>query len=60
MGNERYIRVDFKMPTQQWRLDEIEALPQLLHYGNQAAVDHYPRLKRAILSTKKTPLSPVP
>jgi hypothetical protein len=58
MGNERYTRVDFKMPTQPWRLDDVSALPQLLHYGAQAAVDHYPRLRHTLLETQKPPYQP--
>ena len=58
MGNERYTRIDFKMPTQPWQLDDVTALPQLLHYGVQAAVDYYPRLRRTVLADKKPPYHP--
>jgi hypothetical protein len=58
MGNERYTRVDFRMPTHPWRLDDVSALSQLLHYGTQAAVDYYPRLRQALLTTKKPTYHP--
>jgi uncharacterized protein len=60
MGKDRYTRVDFKMPTQPWRLDEVSALPQLLHYGVQAAIDHYPRLRHTLFETEKPPYHPFP
>ena len=53
MGRDRYTRVDFKMPEHPWRLDDVSALPQLLHYGNQKAVDYYSKLRQTFLTITK-------
>jgi hypothetical protein len=58
MGNERYLRVDFKMPTTPWQLDDVGALPELLHFGVQAAVDYYPKLKSRMFAAKKMAYHP--
>jgi hypothetical protein len=58
MGNDRYTRIDFKMPSDPWHLDDFSALPDLLHYGAQAAVDYYSELRGKILSSKTTPYHP--
>jgi hypothetical protein len=58
MGDDRYLRIDFDMPTEPWPLDSIDVLPQLLHYGEQAAVDHYARLKTGFFASRKAPYQP--
>ena len=50
MGDDRYIRIDFKMPSVPWKLDDVNALPQLFLYGDEAAVESYPRLKESFFS----------
>jgi hypothetical protein len=60
MGTERYKRVDFIMPTKPWALDDVSALPELLHYGTQAAVDHYGQLRTTFLNSPKQPYHPYP
>jgi hypothetical protein len=60
IGHDRYTRVDFKMPTEPWKLDDVSALKQLLHYGTQAAVDYYPKLRRTLLETSKPRYHPFP
>ena len=60
LGLERYHRIDFKMPSTPWRLDDIVAVPELLHYGEQAAIDSYPSIKDRFLNTKKPPYNPFP
>ena len=56
----RYQRIDFKMSTTPWRLDEISAILALLHYGEQAAIDKYLPIKAQFLTTKKHPYHPFP
>jgi len=60
MGEQRYVRINFQMPSEPWPLDEVGVLPQLLHYGEQAAVDLYPRLREHFFSTSKPPYQPFP
>jgi patatin-like phospholipase/acyl hydrolase len=60
LGPERYQRIDFKMPSTPWRLDDVVAVPELLHYGEQAAIDNYPSIKDRFLATKKAPYHPFP
>lgn len=60
LGPERYQRIDFKMPSTPWRLDDVTAVPELLHYGEQAAIDRYPFIKDHFLTTKKPPYHPFP
>ena len=55
---DRYTRVDFKMPAQPWQLDDVSALPDLLHYGTQAAIEHYPQLQRSMFKSKKPTYHP--
>jgi uncharacterized protein len=31
LGPERYRRIDFKTPSIPWRLDEVHAVPELIH-----------------------------
>lgn len=58
MGDARYFRVDFKMPTHPWELDHVGALDELVHYGEQAAVDQYPRIRHTLFANKKLPYYP--
>ncbi len=60
LGPQRYQRIDFKMPSTPWRLDEVTAIPELLHYGEQTAIDKYPSIKARFLTTKKVPYHPFP
>jgi hypothetical protein len=60
MGEQRYIRIDFKMPSDPWPLDEVAVLPQLIHYGEQAAVDFYPRIRERFFFKPKKPYHPFP
>lgn len=58
LGKERYCRIDFKMPTNPWPLDEVAALPDLLHYGDQKAVEQIASLGALILAGEKHPYTP--
>jgi hypothetical protein len=60
LGPERYQRIDFKMPSTPWRLDDVTAVPELLQFGEQAAIDKYPSIKDHFLTTKKAPYHPFP
>jgi patatin-like phospholipase/acyl hydrolase len=60
LGPERYQRIDFKMPSNPWRLDDVTAVPELLHYGEQAAIDAYPSIKDQFLAKKKQQYHPFP
>ncbi len=53
MNGTRYLRIDFDMPTEPWLLDNIHVVPQLLHYGDQAAVNHFAVLKQHFLADTK-------
>lgn len=53
VGSERYRRVDFEMPQSPWPLDAIDRLPELLHIGEEKAVEHFPDLKALFLNTVK-------
>ena len=53
VGEERYRRVDFDMPQETWPLDAVERVPELLHIGEEKAVDYYSRLKSLFFSTVK-------
>jgi hypothetical protein len=58
LGDEKYVRIDFEMPTEPWPLDAYDAVPQMLHYGEQAAVDNYALLKKMFFSLEKLPYKP--
>ena len=60
LGPQRYQRIDFKMPSTPWRLDEVAAIPELLQYGEQTAIDKYASIKEHFLTTKKAPYHPFP
>ena len=53
VGKERYRRIDFDMPQDRWPLDAVERLPELLHIGEEKAVDHFSDLKSLFFSTVK-------
>jgi len=55
---KRYTRVNFEMPTPPWALDEVHALPQLLHHGTQKAVETFPSLRGTLFRAKKPAYHP--
>lgn len=58
LGEERYCRIDFKMPTVPWPLDDVAALSELLHYGDQKAVEHIASLRERFFVGVKHPYTP--
>ena len=53
IGTERYRRIDFEMPQGPWPLDAIDRLPELLHIGEEKAVEYFPELKSLFFNTVK-------
>ena len=53
VGSERYRRIDFEMPQSPWPLDAVDRLPELLHIGEEKAVEHFSELKSLFLNTVK-------
>lgn len=58
MGESRYTRIDFEMPTQPWALDDIAVLSDLVHLGEQTAVDNYASIRDRFLVNEKQPFQP--
>ncbi|HLK18177.1 MAG TPA: CBASS cGAMP-activated phospholipase [Bryobacteraceae bacterium] len=58
MGEERYLRVDFKMPTPPWQLDDIKALPEIFHCGQESAIEHFQSLRSTFFGEKKMDYHP--
>lgn len=44
LSDDQYSRVNFDLPAP-WALDDISRVPDLIHYGDQAAVEQFPRLR---------------
>jgi len=57
---KRYYRVDFEMPDGSWALDSVEPLLELIHIGEQKAVEHWAKLQPLFFSTKANPYQPFP
>ncbi len=55
VGNERYRRIDFEMTHSPWPLDAVDKIPELLHNGDEKAVEHFPELKTMFFETVKQP-----
>ena len=53
VGADRYRRIDFEMPQGPWPLDAIDKVPELLHNGEEKAVEHFSELKPLFLETTK-------
>ena len=53
VGSDRYRRIDFEMPQGPWPLDAVERLPELLHMGDEKAVENFPELKSLFFHTIK-------
>ena len=53
IGSDRYRRIDFEMPQGPWPLDAVERLPDLLHMGDEKAVEHFPELNSLFFQTIK-------
>ena len=53
VGMERYRRIDFDMPQDRWPLDAVERVPDLLHIGEEKAVEGFSQLKSLFFSTVK-------
>ena len=53
VGSDRYRRIDFEMPQSPWPLDAVDKLPELLHIGEEKAVEHFPKLKSLFFHTVK-------
>ena len=53
VGMDRYRRIDFEMPQSPWPLDAVDKVPELLHNGEEKAVEHFPELKLLFLETVK-------
>lgn len=53
---ERFQRVDFDLPDNTWRLDSVEHLEQLIHYGREEAHRQLAPLRNSLLDgmTKET------
>ena len=58
MGPERYTRIDFDMPTTPWALDDVNAVSDLVHFGEQSAVENFPRIAPTLLAERKTAFEP--
>lgn len=43
--DDRYTRVDFRVPDPSWKLDRVEPLDQLLHLGREAATTEWKRIQ---------------
>jgi patatin-like phospholipase/acyl hydrolase len=55
---EKYCRVDFEMPDGSWALDTVKPLLELIHVGEQKAVENWAKLQSRFFSTKATPYLP--
>jgi hypothetical protein len=55
MGSDSYLRIDFEMPKEPWKLDDTKVDSGLLRYRTQAAIDHHSRLKQQFCSVIKAP-----
>ena len=53
VGSDRYRRIDFEMPESPWPLDAVDRLSELLHIGDEKAVEHFPELKSLFFHTVK-------
>ena len=53
VGKERYRRIDFDMPQSGWPLDAVERLPELVHLGEEKAVEHFSELRSLFFNTVK-------
>jgi uncharacterized protein len=60
VGESRYKRIDFRMPSNPWPLDEVNALTDLIHFGEEEATGNYPTLKDWFFSEKKASYHPFP
>ena len=53
VGSDRYRRIDFEMPQSPWPLDAVDRLPELLHIGEEKAVENFSDLKSLFFHTVK-------
>ena len=53
IGKERYRRINFEIPQNRWPLDAVEKIPELLHLGEEKAVEHFSELKPLFFNTVK-------
>ena len=60
LGESRYRRIDFRMPSDPWPLDEVKALSDLTHFGEEEAIENYPAIKDWFFSEKKPSYHPFP
>jgi hypothetical protein len=58
MGPDRYTRIDFDMPTDPWTLDDVQAIDDLIVFGEQSAIDHFPSLRPTFMAVEKAPYQP--
>lgn len=53
VGSDQYRRIDFEMPHGPWPLDAVDRLPELLHMGDEKAVECFPKLRSLFFRTVK-------
>jgi patatin-like phospholipase/acyl hydrolase len=42
---DRYTRIDFDIPDGEWGLDSLDIVDELMHFGEQKAVENFPSLR---------------
>ncbi len=47
---DRYSRIDYEIPDGEWGLDSVDVLNELIHIGEQKAVENHARLRSSILA----------
>lgn len=58
--DERYTRVNFDIPNGNWSLDSVEMLDQLMHLGQQRAVENFGALRAQFFAQRSTRYVPFP